>query len=165
VGAIALLMAPRPAAFSLSSPVGGYLATRWGERQPIVLGGALMVVAMASFAGASLMSKTHLTGLSIVALGLVLTGLASGVSQPAVAAAVVGAVDSEDIGIAGGMNQQMMFIGIVSGIQTLNVFVGDDASSGQFATAFVLGGAVAMVGLLAAISMPRLGIDHKTSVR
>ena len=165
VGLIALMMAPRPAAFSLSSPLGGYLATHWGERQPIVLGGLLMVVAMIAFAGASMMEATPGLGLSMVVVGLLLTGLAAGVSQPAVASAVVGAVDPQDLGIAGGMSQQMMFIGVVTGIQTLNVFVGDSASSDRFAAAFVVGGVVASVGLLAGIAMPRLGADQETDLR
>jgi hypothetical protein len=49
------------------------------------------------------------------------------------------------------MNQQMMFIGIVSGIQTMNVLVGDGAGPSRFAWTFGLGLVVAVIGLAAAL--------------
>jgi len=162
VGTIAVMMAPRPGAFSLSSPLGGYLATAIGDRVPMILGGVAMVVAMAAFAGASLL--TGVLGLAVVVVGLLLSGVSAGISQPAVISAVVGAVDPEDVGIAGGMSQQVMFIGVVSGIQTLNVFVGDKAEPAAFATAFVVGGLVAFIGLLAAVGLPRTTASPATQL-
>lgn len=150
LGAIALMMAPRPGAFSLASPFGGYLAGAIGERKPIIFGGVAMVASMAAFAVASGMSGT--LGLAVIVIGLVLTGVSSGVSQPAVASMVVGSVDPEDMGIANGMNQQIMYIGIVSGIQTMNVFLGDNSSPRQFAATFTFGAVVAGLGLLAALA-------------
>ena len=150
VGGIALLLAPRPGAFSLASPLGGYLATAIGERKPIIIGALAMVASMAAFAGASLMEG--IIGVIIIVLGLVLSGVSAGISQPAVASMVVGAVDAQDVGIANGMSQQIMFIGIVSGIQTMNVFLGDDATPDRFVATFVFGGVVATAGLLAAFA-------------
>ncbi|MEL7156052.1 MAG: MFS transporter [Actinomycetota bacterium] len=152
-GAIALLLAPRPGAFSLASPLGGYLATSLGERRPVILGAVAMVASMAAFAGASNLSG--LVGLAIIVVGLLLSGVSAGISQPAVASLVVGSVDQRDMGIANGMTQQIMFIGVVSGIQTMNVFVGDEATTGQFTLTFLYGGVVAFVGLLAAIGIRR----------
>ena len=43
--------------------------------------------------------------------GLVLSGCASGVSQPAIAALAVASVDERDMGIANGMNQQVTWVG------------------------------------------------------
>ncbi len=155
VGAIALMMVPRPGVFSLASPVGGYLATRIGEKRPIVLGALLMIVSMAAFAGAALVDidGSRTLGLGLVLVGLALSGASAGVSQPSVAAMVAGAVDEEDLGIANGMNQQIMFIGIVSGVQTMNVLVGDEAGSTRFAATFVLGLVVATFGLVAALGV------------
>lgn len=150
VGAIALMLAPRPGAFSLASPVGGYLATSMGERPPLIAGSVLMVASMAAFTVASALEAT--AGLAVIVVGLILSGVSAGISQPAVASMVVGAVDPEDMGIANGMAQQIMFIGIVSGIQAMNVFLGDEASVGQFQATFVLGGAVAALGLVAALA-------------
>ncbi|MGF1596773.1 MAG: MFS transporter [Acidimicrobiales bacterium] len=150
IGAIALLLAARPGVFSLASPLGGYLATSMGERLPLVVGAAAMVASMAAFAAGSAFTGT--AGVVVIVVGLMLSGASAGVSQPAVASMVVGAVDSGDMGIANGMSQQIMFIGIVSGIQTMNVFLGDDATSSQFVATFVFGGVVAVAGLVAAMA-------------
>jgi MFS family permease len=150
VGAIALLLVPRPGAFSAASPIGGYLPTVIGERKPIVIGSAGMVAAMIAFAAASGMNGA--AGLAVIVMGLVLTGLSAGIREPAAASMIVGAVDPGDMGIANGMNQQVTFIGVVSGIQTMNVFVGDDATTRQFVLTFTIGAAIAGLGLLAALA-------------
>jgi MFS family permease len=150
VGAVALLMAPRPGAFSLASPLGGHLAGVIGERKPIVIGALAMVASMGAFAASAGMTGT--VGVVVIVLGLVLSGASSGVSQPAMASLVVASVDPEDMGIANGMSQQIMFIGIVSGIQTMNVFLGDSRSTGRFAATFAFGAVVAGFGLVAALA-------------
>lgn len=149
VSAIALILAPRPGAFSLASPVGGYLATALGERRPIIIGSVAMVASMTAFTFASTMSDS--LGLALIIGGLVLSGVSAGVAQPAVSSMVVGAVDRHDMGIANGMTQQITMIGVVSGIQTMNVFLGDDATPERFRATFILGGVVAAAGLVAAI--------------
>ncbi len=153
LGTIAIVLIPRPGVFSLASPVGGYLATRIGEKKPIIAGAILMVCSMVAFATASLVdvSGGRTFGLILVVAGLSLSGAASGISQPSVAAMVAGSVDEADIGIANGMSQQLMFIGIVSGIQTMNVLIGDSATGREFATTFGVGLVVAVFGLAAAI--------------
>ncbi len=150
ISAIALILAPRPGAFSIASPLGGYLASAMGEQRPIVLGGLCMVASMAAFALAARLTGS--TGLAVVIGGLVLSGVSAGISQPAVASMIVGAVDDHDVGIANGMGQQVMMIGIVSGIQTMNVFLGDDTSIERFTATFAFGGVVAALGTLAALN-------------
>ncbi len=150
VGAIALILAPRPGAFSLASPIGGYLASALGERRPIIMGSVFMVSSMLAFTAAS--SMVGPVGLALIIGGLMLSGISAGISQPAVASMVVGAVDRHDVGIANGMTQQIMMIGIVSGIQTMNVFLGDDTSPERFQATFLVGATVAAAGLLAAIN-------------
>lgn len=146
VGSIALILAVRPGAFSLSSPLGGRLAGQFGERLPLVGGSVLMVLSMLAFAA----SSTG-TALAFVVIGLLLSGVASGVSGPASSSMVAGAVDPEDLGVANGMSQQLMFIGIVSGIQIMLVAVGDDATTGRYAATFVFGALVAAGGMAAAL--------------
>ncbi|MEM9562543.1 MAG: MFS transporter [Actinomycetota bacterium] len=155
VGTIALVMVPRPGVFSLASPVGGYLATRIGEKRPIILGAVLMVASMAAFAVAAIVDvdRSMTVGLVLIIVGLALSGASAGVSQPSVAAMVAGAVDEADLGIANGMNQQIMFIGIVSGIQTMNVLVGDGAGPSRFAATFAVGLVAAVLGLVAAFGV------------
>ncbi len=160
VGTIALVMVPRPGVFSLASPVGGYLATRIGEKRPIILGAILMVASMAAFAVAAVIDvdRSMTAGLVLIIVGLALSGASAGVSQPSVAAMVAGAVDEADLGIANGMNQQIMFIGIVSGIQTMNVLVGDGAGPSRFAATFAVGLVAAVLGLVAAF-----GVSERSS--
>ncbi len=153
VGGIALLMAPRPGSFSAAAVLGGYLPQRVGQRVPIVVGSVFMVASMGAFTIAAPMTTG--VGIGIIVVGLVLTGIAAGISQPSVSAMVVDAVDEADMGIANGMSQQMMFIGIVAGIQTMNVLVGDDASGSRFVATYLLGGLFAVGGLIAALAIPR----------
>jgi len=155
IGAIALLMMPRPGVFSLASPLGGWLPSRIGLRMPVVLGALSMMAAMASFAFAG--PLTNGVGIALIVVGLVLTGFGAGISQPSIGALTVDSVAPEDMGIANGMNQQVTFVGIVAGIQTMNVFIGDNASGSHFFATYMVGLVVAGLGLLAAlaITMPK----------
>ena len=153
LGAIALLLAPRPAAFSLSSPLGGYLPSRIGQKAPIVLGSVAMIVSTLAFVLASGYDAGF--GIVLVLIGLILAGVSAGISQPSVMAMVVDNVDETDMGIANGMAQQMMFVGLVVGIQTMNVLAGDNATPGRFALTFGVGTAAAVVGLAAAVAIRR----------
>jgi MFS family permease len=147
VAGTALILAPRPGAFSVASPLGGWLASRVGERLPMIAGSALMVGSMAAFAVSS-----GGRGLVFVVAGLVLSGVASGIAAPAYSSMVAGAVDHEDLGIANGMSQQVLYIGIVSGIQIMLVVLGDHPDTSQYARSFVFGAAVAVLGLMAALA-------------
>lgn len=147
-GAIALLMMPRPGAFSAASLVGGWLPQRIGYRWPVMLGALFMSGSMVAFILAS--PTTGATGITLIVVGLMLSGVASGVSQPAIAALAVDSVDQADMGIANGMNQQMTFAGIVAGIQTMNVLIGDSDASGRFVWTYVVGLVATVFALLAA---------------
>jgi MFS family permease len=151
VGSIALLMMPRPGVFSIASPLGGWLPARVGFRLPIVMGALAMMASMVAFALAT--PTTAGIGIAAVVVGLCLSGFAAGVSQPSIAALSVDSVDEADMGIANGMNQQMTFVGIVAGIQTMNVLIGDDASAGRFAATYMVGMIVAAIGLAAAFAV------------
>lgn len=152
-GGIALLMIPRPGAFSLSSLVGGYLPQRIGMRGPIIIGAVVMTLSMLTFAWAA--TSSHGLGLVLIVIGLILTGIAAGISGPSTGAMVADAVDDNDLGIANGMNQQVMFIGIVAGIQTMNVLIGDDAPISRFVFTYGLGAGVAIAGVAAGLLAPR----------
>ncbi len=147
-GAIALLMMPRPGAFSLASLAGGWLPGRIGFRKPVMFGAVSMAASMIVFAAAA--PFTGAVGITLIVTGLILSGVASGLSQPAIAALAVDAVDDADMGIANGMNQQMTFVGIVAGIQTMNVLIGDSSDSSRFVSTYLVGLAFALLGLVAA---------------
>ena len=149
LGAIALLLAPRPATFSLTSPLGGYLPGRIGQKPPIVIGAVAMIASTAAFVAASGFDSGF--GIGLILAGLILAGGAAGISQPSVLAMVVDNVDDGDTGIANGMTQQIMFIGIVVGVQGMNVLAGDNATPARFALTFGVGLTAAVVGLVLAM--------------
>jgi hypothetical protein len=86
-------------------------------------------------------------------VGLVLSGLAMGLSAPIYVTAVAGAVEPADLGVAGGMSTTVMNIGVLTGIQSMFVLLGDSRSPGAFAGVYLFGGAVAAVGLLGGWAM------------
>ena len=116
----------------------------------MVWGAILMIASMGCFTVASPLNSG--VGIALIVAGLTLSGVSAGISQPSVMALIVDAVDEADMGIANGMGQQIMLIGIVVGIQTMNVLVGDNATGGQFAAAYVVGAVVACGGLVAALT-------------
>ena len=150
-GAIALLMMPRPGAFSIASLVGGWMPQRIGFRWPVVLGALFMAASMVAFAVAA--PVTGGLGIALIVAGLLLSGIASGVSQPSIAALSVDSVDEADMGVANGMNQQMTFAGIVAGIQTMNVLIGDSDASGTFVSTYLVGLAATVLALIAAFAI------------
>ncbi|MFN0030458.1 MAG: MFS transporter [Acidimicrobiales bacterium] len=139
---VAWLLAARPGAFAVSSPFGGMIATRLGEVKPMVAGSLMMVASMLSF---TLGAQTE--ALVFVIAGLVLSGTSAGVGAPAFTTMVAGSVDQKDIGVATGMAQTMLFVGIVSGIQVMLVVLGEQPDKGRYALTFLFGAGVAVVGL------------------
>lgn len=154
IGASALLMMPRPGIFSLASPLGGWLPSRVGYRWPVVAGAVSMIISMCIFAFAAL--RTDGIGIAMIVIALCLTGLAAGISQPAIGALTVDSVDEQDMGVANGMNQQTMFVGIVAGIQIMSVVLGDVIEPNRYAMTFLIGLGAAFVGLAAALAIQSL---------
>lgn len=146
VAAIALVLLFRPGTFSLSSPLGGRLASRVGERPMMVSGSALMVVSMGVWVAAA-----HWVSLPLVICGLVVSGLAMGLASPSYATLLAGAVDPDDIGIANGMGATFMTIGMLTGIQAMFTVLGEGRGPDDFARVFAFGGAVAAFGLVGSL--------------
>jgi MFS family permease len=143
VAIIAMILLFRPAVYSVSSPLGGRLATVTGEKPMVISGTVLMVLSMAAWVAAA-----HWINLPLIILGLVLSGLAMGLASPSYATLLAGAVDPSDLGVANGMGTTMMTIGMLTGIQAMFTVLGDGRSPDDFARAFALGGAVAAVGIV-----------------
>jgi EmrB/QacA subfamily drug resistance transporter len=155
VAAISLVLLFRPAAYSLSSPLGGRLAMTMGERAMILSGSVLMVLSMLVWAGAA-----HWEHLGLVIVGLVLSGLAMGLASPSYTTVLAGAVDPGDLGVANGMGSTMMNIGMLTGIQAMFTVLGDGRAPDDFARVFLFGGAVAAIGIVGgAIIRPRHVVD------
>jgi MFS family permease len=143
-------MVCRPLSFSVSAPAGGYVAVRVGERRSAVAGVSLLVLSMGCFVVAAT-SET----LALVFVGLVLSGLALGVSQPSLITEAANTVEPERLGIANAVQQMAAQIGAVTGIQVLSTIVGTGATGADFATGYAVGAAVAVLGVAAACLLPR----------
>lgn len=150
VAAVALILLFRPGTFSVSSPLGGKWAARLGERRMLVVGTALMVASMLTWVGAALW-----TDIWLVILGLMLSGLAMGLSSPSYQTAIANAVDPQDLGIANGMGSTLMNIGMLTGIQTMFTVLGDGRDPSDFARTFAVGVVAAAAGLGGALIMDR----------
>lgn len=148
VGTVALILLFRPAFYSVFSPIGGRLTSRFGERLFLLLGSILMVASMASW-----VAGAHWTNLGLVILGLVLSGVAMGLASPSYSTAVANAVEPHDLGVANGMSSTLMNIGMLSGIQSMFVVLGDGRGPDDFARTFLFGGIVAGIGSIGALIM------------
>ena len=146
----------RPLTFAISGPIMGWIALKVGERVNATLGSVAVVTSMGLLA----YGAVEVTGSWIVA-GLALSGFGLGAAVPSLSAAVANAVDEADFGIAGAVQQMAAQIGVVLGIQimqSVQVSRLDDGVPESFAAAYLLGGAVAAVGVIAAalvLSTPR----------
>ena len=143
VGAAALLMVPRPGVFAIASPLGGSLVTKAGMRVPMVIGSTAMIFSMLAFAYGSNPAKY---GLAFIMVGLVLSGVSAGIGSPAYQTMVANSVDDADLGIANGMNQTVMWMGMILGIQSMLAFAGADLSLGRLRATFIFAAVVAALG-------------------
>jgi hypothetical protein len=86
------------------------------------------------------------------------------------AATIANAVDESDLGVAGAAQQMVAQVGVVSGIQIMQTV---QEASGSFATAYLVGGAVCVLGAVSAWFVRSSGRErgasgeapHPTSVR
>jgi EmrB/QacA subfamily drug resistance transporter len=149
--AAGLLVIPRPLTFSLIAPVAGYVAVRVGERTAASTGTLAVVASMGVFA---LTGKG--TGVALVEVALVLSGIGLGVASPSVASSVANVVDQTALGTAAATQQLMTQISTVAGIQVIQT-VQSSLAHGHgtallpsFHAAFLVGGAVATGGVVCA---------------
>jgi EmrB/QacA subfamily drug resistance transporter len=151
--AVGFLSLPRPIVFSAIAPFAGYLAVRIGERTSAVIGTSAVVLSMGVFA----LSGPG-TGLVLVELALVLSGIGLGVASPSLSASVSNQFDPEDLGTAAASQQLMNQLGTVAGIQVMET-VSEAALRGHsgtaaivhaFHSAYLVGGALALFAVVAA---------------
>jgi EmrB/QacA subfamily drug resistance transporter len=151
----ALLMLLRPLTFSLSSPIGGNLAMRVGERVNAVAGTALMTIAMVAFAIGALRAS-----ILFVVVGLVLQGVGNGISRPSLTASLANSVDEKDIGIASASNRMLHQIGASFGIAILTAIYGGARTGTSFARAHLFGALLGLLSMVAAAFIHSERRDH-----
>lgn len=150
VAASSWILLFRPGTYSVTSPLGGRLATRLGARAMVMAGTLLVVVSMSAFGFGALTEA-----LWLVVVGLVLSGLAMGLATPSYSTSIAASVDPSDLGVANGMSSTVMNLGMLTGIQTMFVLLGDSRTPESFAKVFFVGGAVAGVGIIGALIMSK----------
>jgi MFS family permease len=150
-GRLGLVLASVPVALSVSSPLAGWLADRFGARllptfAMVVLGGALLSL---SFAGAG----TPVLG---AAARLFVAGVGMGLFQAPNNATVMGALPRERLGSGGGLLATARNAGMAVGVGTAGTLfalrAGPDATGPEFLAGYALSlRAGAVLAVLAAL--------------
>lgn len=146
--AAASLLFLRPAGYSLMAAFAGRMQQRFSVRRTSVGGGVLVVVSMAAFAFGSLEEQ-----ILLVVLGLVLCGLGLGIATPGLTVVAAEASDPADYGVTSGMRTTLTQIGVTAGIQSMTIALGSDHTPQAYARSFWLGGAVAAVCTVLALTI------------
>jgi MFS family permease len=146
----AAIMLLRTLSLTLSSPAGGVLGARIGERGSAVVGSGIMTVSLVVMAWG--VSESSLLG---VGAGLVLQGLGHGLGLPSLTSAISNAVPEQDLGIASATNGLTGRMGSSFGITLLMLVYGGDATPSAFGVACLTGAGLSFVSLAAALAMSR----------
>jgi len=146
------------------APFAGRLTGRIALRIPLVTGLALIAAGLLLMRGLTETSDwTHLLP------GFVVGGVAIGVISPALAAAMVGVLSADQVGLASGINNTFRQLGIAVGIAVLGAVFTHHANGGLAGlvdgldAVFVVAAAIAAAG--AAVAWPLLAglrIEHPT---
>jgi MFS family permease len=150
VAAASLLMVCRPLTNSISAPTSGYVAMRVGERRVALVGIAILVASMMTFAGGAAGES-----LAFVVAGLLLSGIAGGTATPSLVTIAANTVPDEHLGVGNAAQQMADAIGAVIGIQVLATIEAGSGGKDGFVLAFTIGAVIAAVGALAIASIPR----------
>lgn len=143
------ILAIRPALFASTSPLGGRLAGRRGNRLAAVAG----CVALAGGLGFVALGAQLDSLLVVVACGFLLQGVGFGLMRPAITTALANAVEEHDLGVAGAAERLTGQLGVAFGITLLATTYAGDVD--RFAPAFALGAVFAAAGAAAALAMRR----------
>jgi EmrB/QacA subfamily drug resistance transporter len=156
-GAAGLRLLSLPLALGLTAPIAGVLADRLGAR-PLTVGG--MVLASASLLAIAL----HPTSGALLLVELIAIGVGLGTFIPSNNAALMGAVERSQFGMAGGilnmargMGTAMgvaltgLVFGLAAGVSTGHAHSATLSSRGLVAAAFSLAGVTLLAALLSAL--------------
>ena len=163
VSTTSLIMLLRPAAFAGSSPVGGSVATKIGERPVAMFGSVAIAIALAALGfGAT-------TGLvALVMVALVLQGIGNGTSRPTLTALLSNSVEEADLGVAAAALRMIFQVGAALGITVLTGIYGGTEQASDFRTAYLVGAGLGVAALVFAAmvrSTPRderLDLDEES---
>ncbi len=143
VSTTSLIMLLRPAAFAGSSPVGGSLASKIGERPVAMFGSVAIAIALATLGfGAT-------TGaVALVMVALVLQGIGNGTSRPTLTALLSNSVEEADLGVAAAALRMIFQVGAALGITVLTAIYGGTEQASDFRTAYLVGAGLGVAALV-----------------
>jgi EmrB/QacA subfamily drug resistance transporter len=153
---VSLAVAPRAASLGIMGPIGGYMAARYGGRRMATIGMTLILASMAALA-----VITDGAPYALILPGLVLSGFGLGLVAPPTAATVTNEAAAEDLAAASGALNMGASIGSSMGIATMSAVLSGaaatsvDPGAGAFSAAFVFGGVMSAIGLVAAANLSR----------
>lgn len=151
---IGWLIIARPLAFSIAAPSFSSVTMRVGERVSGVLGAGCVAASMLLLASVGVGS-----GNLLIVAGLALSGVGLGIASPALTALVANAVDENDLGVAGAMQQLMSQMGAVVGSTVMvsiheaslgsdGSIIDDAANIASYGNALTVGAVCAMVAMV-----------------
>jgi EmrB/QacA subfamily drug resistance transporter len=116
-----IILTAMTGAMIVASPLGGWLADRWGRRLPTIAGLALLTLGTLpmAMAGADIM-------LPPLALGLVGIGIGIGMAMPGLQSTAVESVHTADAGVAAGIYSTSRYLGSIVGSAILAGSLGAD---------------------------------------
>jgi EmrB/QacA subfamily drug resistance transporter len=142
------IMLLRTTTLTISSPLGGHLGTRIGERTAATLGSALVGVSLLVVA----YGTVHVS-LLVLCVGLVLQGLGNGIGVPPMTSAIATAVPDKDLGLAAAASRLTSQVGVAFGITTLTMVYGGVNTGEALAHAFIVGAVLAACALTSSLFM------------
>lgn len=157
LSATSLVMLLRPASFAITSPIGGTVASRIGER-PVAMFGSLGIAIALVLLG--LGGTADL--LWIVVVGLIMQGIGNGTAQPTITATMSNSVDEADLGIAAAAQRMAFQVGSALGISTLTSIYGGTEQASDFLTAYLVGAGIGAMALLFAAMMRSTPVEITT---
>ena len=148
LGAATLLLAVRPATFSVSTFAGGYIHPRLGARMTPAIGSSILAVGMVFFALSAWQASLGWTvaGLFVVAFG-------HGIQLPSLTTTASDAVEPEDYGVASGMRGTLTQVGVTTGMQTMVIVIGTDITGTSLANSYLLGAGAAVLAVALSLAI------------
>jgi EmrB/QacA subfamily drug resistance transporter len=148
ISAAAGIMLLRTLSLTFSSPLGGAVGMRFGERTAAVLGSGVLTVGLVLVAAGALQESLWILG-----AGLVLQGMGHGLGLPSLTSSVSNAVPEESLGIASAASRLCNQAGAAMGITLLTLVYGGVNSGRAFALAFCVGAGLSLFSLATSLFM------------
>jgi MFS family permease len=158
-------MLPAALAMLIVGPISGWMGARMGSKIPLALGAALSGVGLLALAADHLSEGAVLAFNSVSAVGI-------GLAFAAMANLIVEASPHDRTSEATGLNTVIRSVGMALGSQVVAAVLTADTiagtavpTDGAFTIAFAIAGTGAMIGALAALTIPGRGDRAPAVVR